>query len=179
MAEEELYRPRNTFEETYDFICKELEEIVNNGYLAVKYNNGDSDAGRATLGAALALKGWVELYAASPGFNSNIPVAADGTGATPEQIKMVGFGDYDLKRWERAAITNKKFIDLFAGAYQLFPNMANFWSEATEYNSEVIWDRQLMRNIDDLKSDFAQKGGPTYILGKYYTWGISARPKNW
>ena len=171
MAEEELYRPRNTFEETYDFIRNELEEIVNNGYLAVKYNNGDSNAGRATLGAALALKGWVELYAASPGFNSNIPVAADGTGATPEQIKMVGFGNYDPKRWERAAITNKKFIDLFAGDYQLFPDMENFWSEATEYNSEVIWDRQLIRNIGNLESDFAQKGGPTYILGKYYTWG--------
>lgn len=46
-----------------------------------------------------------------------------------------------------------------------------FWSEATEYNSEVIWDRQLKANIANLESDFAQKGGPTYILGKYYTWG--------
>lgn len=171
MTEDELYYPRNTFEETYNFICKELDEITQNGYLSVKYNNGDANAGRATLGAALALKGWVELYAASPAFNSEIPVAAEGTGATSEQIKLVGFGNTDPERWKRAAATNKKFIDMYEGTYQLYGDMENFWSEATEYNSEVIWDRQLIRNISNLQSDFAQKGGPTYVLGKYYTWG--------
>lgn len=171
MTEEQLYRKRNTFEETYNFMVTELGEIVENGYLDIKYNNGDSDAGRATLGAALAIKGWIELYAASPGFNHETPVAADGTGATPEQIKLVGFGNYDKKRWEVAAETNKKFIDMYKGTYELFPDMSKFWSESTEYNSEIIWDRQMDRNIAGQNSDFAQKGGPTYILGKYYTWG--------
>ncbi|MFD2962965.1 MULTISPECIES: RagB/SusD family nutrient uptake outer membrane protein [Olivibacter] len=171
MPDELLYRKRNTFEETFNFIISELKDIVDNAYLAVKYNNGDSDAGRATLGAALALCGWVELYAASPSFNSSIPAAAEGTGAAAEQTTLVGFGNYDQRRWEIAAATNRKFIDLYGGTYRLFDNMELLWSEATEYNSEVIWDRQLKANVTNLESDFAQKGGPTYILGKYYTWG--------
>ncbi|GAB6119139.1 RagB/SusD family nutrient uptake outer membrane protein [Dysgonomonas termitidis] len=171
MTEEQLYRKRNSFEETYNFISDELGEIVSNGHLDVKYSKGDANAGRATLGAALALKGWVDLYAASPGFNAEIPVAAEGTGATPEQVKLVGFGNYDIKRWQKAAATNKQFMTLYKGTYELFPDMSKFWSEATEYNPEVIWDRQLERNISGLSTDFAQKGGPTYILGKYYTWG--------
>ncbi|MDR1201417.1 MAG: RagB/SusD family nutrient uptake outer membrane protein [Tannerellaceae bacterium] len=171
MTEEQLYRARDTFEATYDFLTKELGEIVDNGYLSVKYSYGDANAGRATLAAALALKGWVELYAASPGFNAAIPVAAEGTGATPEQVKLVGFGNYDKKRWETAAATNKRFLDSYKGTYKLFDDMSKFWSEGAEYNSEVIWDRPLERNISGLTSDFAQKGGPTYILGKYYTWG--------
>lgn len=171
MSDELLYRKRNTFEETFNFIVSELKSIVDNGYLAVKYNNGDGDAGRATLGAALALAGWVELYAASPGFNNSIPAAAEGTGATPEQTTLVGFGNFDQHRWEIAAETNRKFINLYSSTYKLFDNMSLFWSEATEYNSEVIWDRQLKANVPNLESDFAQKGGPTYILGKYYTWG--------
>lgn len=171
MDNELLYRERNTFEETFDFIVSELKNIVDNGYLAIKYNNGDSDAGRATLGASLALAGWVELYAASPGFNSSIPAAAEGTGATATQTKLVGFGDYKQQRWAIAAETNRKFMDLYGGSYKLFDNMELFWSESTEYNSEVIWDRQLKANVSNLESDFAQKGGPTYILGKYYTWG--------
>lgn len=171
MTEDELYRKRNTFEETYNFISTELGEIAANGYLDIKYSNGDANAGRATLGAALALKGWVDLYAASPGFNAETPVAADGTGATPEQVKLVGFGNYDKARWEKAAATNKEFLTKYKSRYQLFTDMSKFWSESTEYNSEVIWDRPLERGISGLTSDFAQKGGPTYINGKYYTWG--------
>jgi hypothetical protein len=56
-SEDELLTPRSTFEETFNFIVSELEEIISNGNLSIKYSYGDSDAGRATLGAALALKG--------------------------------------------------------------------------------------------------------------------------
>jgi hypothetical protein len=50
-----------------------LDEIVASNALSAKYNGGDADAGRATLGAALALKGWLELYVASPAFNAATP----------------------------------------------------------------------------------------------------------
>jgi hypothetical protein len=78
METSELYNKRATFEETFNFITTELDEIVKNKALPVKYNNGDANAGRSTLGAALALKGWLELYAASPAFNAATPaVGAD------------------------------------------------------------------------------------------------------
>ena len=104
MTEDELQYPRSTFEETFKFITNELGKIVSNGYLAKKYNSGNPDAGRATLGAALALKGWLELFAASPLFNTAQPYL-------PDPDKYVHFGNYDAGRWATAAATNKKFID--------------------------------------------------------------------
>jgi hypothetical protein len=162
--------PRSTFEETYNFIISQLDSIVNNNVLPAKYSNGDPEAGRATLGAALALKGWVELFAASPAYNSAVPAACNGTGATAEQVKLTGFGNYDVQRWAKAAATNKQFMDTYEGTYQLFPDMNKFWTEKNEYNSEIIFDRQLVAPV--IKSSFLVfGGGPCWINGVYYNWG--------
>ncbi len=165
MTEDELYYPRATFEETYNFITSELGKIVDNKYLPVKYNGGDPNAGRATLGAALALKGWVELFAASPLFNS-------GTPYLPDPGKFVHFATADPSRWAKAAATNKKFIDeMGKGApYKLFADAANLFRARNEYNSEVIWDRQFL-DVPGMGSNYERRGGPTYVLGQYMTWG--------
>ena len=166
-----LYMARNTYEETYNFITSELAAVVANGNLAVKYNAGDADAGRATLGAALALKGWMELYAASPAFNASVP--ASGT----DPNKVAGFGNYNVSRWATAAATFKSFIDKYGkGApYKLFANTGSLWYEGNKYNSEVIFDRQSVANTvsggQNLGSSFEQYGGPVWVLGAYYTWG--------
>lgn len=164
MTEEELRTPRSTFEETFDFITGELGEIVNNGYLEIKYNNGAADAGRATLGAALALKGWIELFAASPLFNSGSPYLSD-----PENY--VHFASADAGRWATAAATNKKFIDEYGGVYDLFSDLPNLWRASNEYNSEIIWDRQIVANVGGMGTNYERRGGPTFVLGVYYTWG--------
>lgn len=57
----EIFQPRNTSEETFNFIQQELAAIAND--LAVSNLKGTPDEGRAGKAAALALKGWVELYA--------------------------------------------------------------------------------------------------------------------
>jgi starch-binding outer membrane protein, SusD/RagB family len=166
-TEDELYRPRSTFTETFDFITTELNAVVTNNFLPRKYNRGDGNAGRATLGAALALKGWVELYAASPAFNTSNPVV----GNDPD--KLVSFGTEELSRYAKAAATNKKFIDEFGGSdYNLVPDLGNFWTEGNEYNSEVIWDRQVVGNTGGgIGGDYLLFGGPVFILGQYFTWG--------
>jgi len=163
MGEAELYKPRNTFEETFNFIISELDLIVANNALPAKYNSGDANAGRATAGAALALKGWLQLYAASPAFNAATPAS----GADPN--KMVGFGNFDAKRWATAAATNKKFMDTYAGTYGLFSDLPALWQEKNEYNPEIIWDRQVVSII--MGSNYEQYGGPVWIDGVYYTWG--------
>lgn len=165
MTEDELLYPRATFEETFKYITGELGKIVNNGYLPKKYNGGNPDAGRATLGAALALKGWIELFAASPLFNTAQPYLPD-----PE--KYVHFGNYDAGRWATAAATNKKFIDEYGNGnpYDLFPDLANIFRVANEYNAEVIWDRQYLA-VPGMGGNFERFGGPTYVLGQYMTWG--------
>src|SRR5690606_20042026 len=88
---EGIFRPRNTTEETFQFIVNECEEIADDLPIT-------SEAARVTRGSALTLKGWCELFWASPLYN-------------PEN---------DLSRWEAAAATNKRVMDL--GVYELFPD---------------------------------------------------------
>lgn len=166
MEADELQKPRGTFEETFNFITSELGSVVSNGNLPVKLTKGAPDAGRATLGAALALKGWIELFGASPLFNTASPYL-------PDPGKYVHFGNYNPARWATAAATNKKFIDDYGNhnPYGLFDDLPNFWREANEYNSEVIWDRQIVANVGGLGSSYERFGGPTYVLGEYRTWG--------
>lgn len=166
MTQEEMQKPRGTFEETFNFITDELGEIVNNGYLAVKYDNGDPNAGRATLGAALALKGWIELFAASPLFNS-------GSAYLSDPGNFVHFASADATRWVQAAATNKQFIDNYGNGapYGLFSNLSELWRASNEYNEEVIWDRQIVANVGGMGGSYERRGGPTYVLGEYQTWG--------
>ena len=166
-TEAEMYVARSTFEETYNFIISELDAVISNGKLSVKYNAGANDAGRPTLGAALALKGWVQLFAASPAYNSANP-------AVPRTAdNLQSFATPDAARWAAAAATSKQFIDSYghkgSSTYKLFPKMAEFWREANEYNSEVIWDRQQVGTT--MANSFDTYGGPVWINGVYYTWG--------
>ena len=163
MDSSQIYNARNTFEETFNFISLQLDSVVNNNALSVKYKNGDNDAGRATLGAAAALKGWLSLYVASPAFNAAIPAAGN------DPNKVAGFGNFDAARWANAAAANKKFIDTYSGSYNLFPDLNALWWEKNEYNPEIIWDRQVVPVI--MGSNYEQYGGPVWINGVYYTWG--------
>jgi hypothetical protein len=169
MPEDELHVPRSTFEETFDFLVSELTTIVDNGYLAVKYNHGDTDAGRATLGAALMLKGWLQLFAASPAYNSSEPAVPNET----VNKNLQSFATPDPARWADAAVTFRQFIDTWghkgSGTYNLFSPMKAFWEEINEYNCEVIWDRQHVPTI--MPNTFGIYGGPVWIHGTYYTWG--------
>lgn len=164
----EIYYPRTTFEETFNFIVSELDTIITNNKLQVKYNAGNADAGRATLGAALMVKGWIQLYAASPLFNSGSYVLSDPNN-------FVHFATANTARWATAAATFKKFIDDWSGSgkpYNLYPDMSKFWYVANEYNSEVIWDRQQVSGAGgQMQNNVDQYGGPVWILGTYHTWG--------
>jgi len=165
MTPEQLNVKRSTFEETFNFITSELNSIVDNGKLAIKYNGGNVDAGRATLGAALALKGWMELFAASPLFNSSTAYLSDPGN-------FVHFASANPARWATAAATNKKFIDTYGeSSYKLFTDLPNLWRASNEYNSEVIFDRQIVANISGMGANYERRGGPTYVLGEYQSWG--------
>lgn len=54
---DDIFRPRNTFDETYKFIRDELTAV------SADLPTTPAQAGRVTKGAALALKGWVEMFA--------------------------------------------------------------------------------------------------------------------
>lgn len=108
-----IFRERNTAEETFKFIIDECTAITND--LPIK-----AEAGRASRGAALTLKGWCELFQASPQRN-------------PSQDKAL---------WAAAAATNKQVIDL--NAYDLFPDFESLFYEENNNNVEVIFDKAYL-----------------------------------
>lgn len=97
-------KPRNTFEETVNFIvnsCDKAAEHLPNSY-------SSNFRGRVVKGAALALKARTLLYAASPLFNSNEPYTPV---SDPELREMIGYTNYDPQRWKLAADASKAVLD--------------------------------------------------------------------
>ena len=91
---DEIFRSRNTDEETFKFISDECAAIAVD--LPVQ-----AEAGRATKGAALALKAKVLFFEASPLFNSG----------------------NDMNRWKTAVDALQAVIDMAPDAgYGLYPN---------------------------------------------------------
>ncbi|GAB3255539.1 RagB/SusD family nutrient uptake outer membrane protein [Larkinella harenae] len=110
---DEIFRARNTDEETYKFIVDECAAIVDD--LPLK-----AEASRVSKASALTLKGWCELYWASPLKNTA----------------------NDKARWALAAATNKKVVDL--GSHSLFADYETMFYEGNNNNVEVIFAKQYL-----------------------------------
>ena len=106
---------RNTFDENVDFIVSQLDSAIQ--VLPLKISDvglqEDSDMGRATKGAAMALKSRVLLYAASPLYNGNT-LYAGMTNHYGDQIFPQGYSE---QKWKDAKDAAKAVIDL--NAYSL------------------------------------------------------------
>ena len=153
---------RNTFKETVDFIVANADSAA--ALLPVSYSA--ADVGRATKGAALALKARVLLYAASDLYNVN-PSGQPETGYTGSQDRTA--------LWRAAKDAAKAVMDL--GVYSLFrPAPANAQEAAKNYgdlflqqtSEEVIMSRQF------LTSRGWSDGGPFGLFNGpngYHNWG--------
>lgn len=102
--------PRNTFEECINFITAECDKAA--GLLPVQHS-GEND-GRATRGAALALKARVLMYAASDLYHNVKTIFPEY--ANPELIGYTG-GDQKA-RWQAAKNAAKAVMDM--GVYSLY-----------------------------------------------------------
>jgi len=104
---DEFLVPRNSFEETVDFIVADCDAAAD--LLPIS-----GDKARATMGAAMTLKSKVLLYAASDLFNSN--GSWTNGYSNPE---LIGYVDGDqTSRWQAAKDAAKDVIDL--GVYSLY-----------------------------------------------------------
>jgi starch-binding outer membrane protein, SusD/RagB family len=125
---------RNSLQECVQFIVDECDSAALK--LPAKYP--DAELGRATKGAALALKAKVLLYAASDLWNT--PTWASGYGK-PELISLPA-GDR-AARWKAAADAAKAVIDLPGTTYALFNNYRNLFITAQSFqNMEHILVRR-------------------------------------
>ena len=111
--EDDFKLPRNTNVEVMDFVLSELDEAIT--LLPLDYDN--SDKGRITKGAAMAIKSRALLYRASPLNN-------------PEN---------DQQKWQEAADAAKAVIDL--NEYSLADDYRTMFLEEEIYNDEMIWQR--------------------------------------
>lgn len=140
---------RNTVDENINFMVKELDaaaELLPEDISEV--TAGYSNMGRATKGAAMALKARILLYAASPLYNGQ-----NGTGMYAGFVNKRGeklFPEYDAAKWDAAAKAAKDVIDL--GKYNLTQkgspltsiedaaaSYQNVWFQNWGENKETIW----------------------------------------
>lgn len=114
--DEQARLPRNTRAEVVQQVIKDLDEAA--AVLPVKYTG--NDIGRATSGAALAIKARMLLFEASP---LNNPTN-------------------DAAKWTAAANAAKAVIDLPGTGYGLFPNYRQLFLPANENKQETVFDVQ-------------------------------------
>lgn len=106
---------RTPVQDVFKFIVKECDEIAE--YLPISYRNEPgAEIGRATRGAAMALKARTLLYAASPLFNK----------------------DNNQELWHEAAVACKDLLDR-AGEWGItLSSYSTLWGHNANTNSELI-----------------------------------------
>ncbi len=151
---------RNTFQETVAFIVANADSAA--ALLPLSYSG--ADVGRATKGAALALKARVRLYAASELYNMNPCGQSENCYASPQDRTAL---------WRAAKDAAKAVMDL--GIYSLFrPSPANAQEAAKNYgdlflqtmSEEVILSRFFLSTRDDGYNPGLHNGP-----NGFHTWG--------
>jgi len=137
-----VFHARASFDSTFLFLDNDLAAAAQ----LLPQNNGNDGNGRVTQGAALTLKGWIELFYASP---LNNPTN-------------------DLNRWKAAAATNAQVMQL---GYQLYPKYNELFLSTGNTNNEGILYKQYL----SLKQGSVVIGyqGPNYVGTNWLSWGGS------
>lgn len=155
LGEETYEAPRNTWEETVDFIVSDLDDAAS--LLAGK----SMAAGRATELAALALKSRILLYAASDLHDAPTAQANSSVLAGYSNIELVAYTSGNrTERWQAAQAAAKAVLDKATGAnYGL---------------SEPVSQEEGIQNY--INTSLSRNGGEAdLILGRYF---INAKQEN-
>ncbi len=160
----DIFTPRSTFEQTLAFLQIELDAAAAD----LPLRQGTADLGRPTKGAALTLKGWIELFYASPLFNTS----------------------NDLTKWSKAAATNLSVMNL--GVYSLLgtpenpdkspiigPTTGSFYNQflsVNNFNAEQIFVRSYALPSRGHRREGVL--GPVVVNGGQQSWGNLAPTQN-
>lgn len=135
----DLQLPRSSFDECTDYVAAELDKAIE---VLPTVPADDRSYGRATKGAALALKSRLLLYDASPLYNGNTDYAAFKNQDGKQLISQ----SYNAEKWKAAANAAKAVIDL--NVYNLYTgngeDPVTVYNDIffNGYNSEVIFLRK-------------------------------------
>lgn len=156
---------RSSYDECVAYIVKEIDDWKDN--LAVNWKSFADREGRFTLGAALAIKSRVLLYAASP--LNNPDSAADS---------------YD--KWVAAAAAANEFLANTSLSYSLDPDYAGYFTGAkslTSPESIYLVRRSFSNSLEQANYPIATPGGksgicPTENLVSAYEYVGTPNPGN-
>lgn len=144
---QELYRPRNTWEQCVDYVVSELEACANSSAILEQTQLPDTKWGLATKGTCHAVISRLTLYSARDLFNGNTlyqnmknPITNDFPELSGAQLFPQ---TYDANKWLKAAEAAKKVID--NGSYELYragngnPYEDYYGITNQTWNQELIW----------------------------------------
>lgn len=142
---EELYRPRNTWDECVNYVVSEMEACVNDPAMLDQYPS--AEYGLATKGACQAVIARLKLYSARDLFNGNTLYSSVKNPVTPDFPELSGVNlfpqQYDANKWLEAAKAAKLLID--NPLYKLYRSDDNdpyknyYGITQVDWNSELIW----------------------------------------
>ncbi len=164
---DDIKLPRNTFAETVNYIVSECTAIKDN---MRPDPVSTSDFGRASKGAAVALKLRVLLYAASPLYNGG------GFESDPVKKALTGYPSADPSRWQAVVNAYTEFRALgYYGLVAAGTAPAGFISVfTTKMSSEIIFSKQSSNNID-LENSQSPVG---YIASNTRSQGLTSPTQN-
>lgn len=114
--EDEFLIPRSTFAQSVQYVVDEADAAAD--LLPLDYSSSPDDIGRATKGAALALKSRILLYAASDLYNSQTWAAHNYNPGAGFDANLIAYTDGNqAARWQAAKDAAKAVMDL--GIYDL------------------------------------------------------------
>ncbi|UFH52110.1 RagB/SusD family nutrient uptake outer membrane protein [Spirosoma sp. KNUC1025] len=156
--------PRNTYEECVNSIVSDLDSA------AILLKGKTLAAGRATMGAALAMKARVLLYAASDLHDIPTAKAKSSVIASFTNPELLGYVSGDQKaRWQKAKDAAKAVMDLNQYGYKL-----NLTAPVTPAEGQQNYlNLSLSRNGGEADGIFLKY----YIRASFDDWG-SWYPRN-
>ncbi len=172
---------RATFEETYNFIIALLDEVMTKYKDALPARISVSEEfGRFPMAFAYGLKARVELYAASPLFNTDRPYST----ALGANSNLICFMNYDKERWKKAADAATVAINYaIANGYALVDDATkresgeNYRVANVEHpykgNTELMWG--VVQSNNGNWQNFTVMRGPTSV---YYGYAPNLVPLN-
>lgn len=161
----EFMVPRNSYAECIDFIVAECDKAV--ALLPTAYSG--ARIGRATKGAALALKSRVLLYAASDLHSPNEVISAF------DEPALLGYTDDGKEgRWQKAKNAAKEIIDL--GTYALHKAEPSEGDSVAANLTEIFLTNNTSEDImvKYFVTVMDQRWGLYTSPNGYYGWGVNA-----
>lgn len=141
---EELYRPRNTWEQCVDYVVSEMTECDKAD--AVQRQYGETEYGLATKGTCRAVISRLLLYSARDLFNGNTLYRDLRNPETPDFPEQSGQNlfpqTYEANKWLKAADAAKAVMDLGYSLYRAGndnPYEDYYGITNVTWNSELIW----------------------------------------